>query len=802
MFLLSLTFSYGQNKVVDEIINKVNLFTKGLPVEKNYLHTDQSYYGAGETIWFQSYSTAGAKNLPSTLSQTVYVQLINSKDSLIDQVVIQSINGFGTGYLDLPPRLEPGNYQLVSFTNWMKNLGQDYFFRKEIRIVSEIGDAEPGTLNNQNIDLQFFPESGNLINQIPTKIAFKATDERGKGIALQGKVTGSDNSEMEFKTEHDGMGYLFMTPDLGTTYSAKVDGVDQSFPLPEVLSEGYSLRVNKTESDTLKITVLKNGSLNQGNPFQLLIHQRGDVLLTVEVNQKGNISIVEVPTIDFPSGVASITLFDSNQTPLAERLVFIENSFSDVSLTPSKSEYGIRDKVDLDISLNDNSIDTLAGVFSLSVLDLNQSLELEPERTIMTELLLSSDLRGHIDSPSYYFNQENTNRKEHLDLVMLTNGWRRFIWKDMLKESAPPIDYTIEKGVQLKGKIIRELSNNKAESNASVSLLNPAKGVVLESKTDRDGQFIFEDLEFFEGEEVILKTERQKGKKTNVSYIIDSSLYRTGYNPIFEKKSQKLETGFYLLSKQNRDKIDSAYAYLFDSTAIMLADFVLEDERIVTEETKLRRTTFGQGSDAVDFDDPMFLGQFDPIGALRGKFPGVDITGSAGSYSVSIRQAGRISPSPPLFLLDDVPVSMDLINSMSIDQIEKVVVFKGLSGPAVIFGQDGVGGVLAFYTKRGEDMPPRDLPNTGVITTKVPDSYQNYREFYAPKYDVKKQEHIKPDQRILLHWQPMLELSNKDQQHIEFWTSDLETTLLVNIQGLTYSGEPISKYIYIDVVKN
>lgn len=800
---LGISYSYGQNKAVEQIIEKVDLFTKGLPQEKIFLHTDRAYYGSGETIWFQSYAAAGSANLPSTLSQTVYTQLIDSNDSLIYQVVTESINGFGSGYIDLPPNLADGKYQLVSFTNWMKNFGEEYFFRKAIRIVNNDVEVLTSAVAQQNIDLQFFPESGNLVDQIPTKIAFKAIDENGLGVNIKGKILGSNGEEYDLVSDYDGMGQFFLTPTLGVTYYGQIEGIDEQFPLQEVQKEGFSLRTSQTQSDPLKITTLRNGRPDAGSQLQLIIHQRGRVLYSVEINQKGSISIAEVPTEKFPLGIVSITLFDEKGVePLAERLVFVENLSSQISISQLKKEYGIRDEVNLELALSSAQSDSLSGVFSVSVIDLNQSLELEPERTVLTELLLNSDLKGHISNPSYYFDPENSKRKEHLDLVMLTHGWRRFVWNEILNEDIPAIDYVMEKGVQLKGQIVREFSNDKAEANASVSLINPALGIFLETETDRNGEFSFEDLGLTEDDDVILKAERQRGNKTNVTYLIDSTTFKTGYSRYHEKYEEQLETGMFLLGKKTRDKIDSAYAYLYDSSAIMLGDFVLEGTRVADEETQLKETSFGKGTDAIDFDNPMFMGQFDPIGALRGKFPGVDISGFPGSYNVSIRQAGRINPSPPLFLLDDVPVSIDLINSMSIDQIEKVVLFKGLSSAAVLFGESGVGGVLAFYTKKGADSPSKSLPNTGVITRKVPNAYQLTREFYAPKYETKKPEHIRPDRRILLHWQPMLELNNWDKAKLKFWTSDLETTMLINIQGLTYLGEPISQSFYLDTVKN
>jgi hypothetical protein len=177
------------------------------------------------------------------------------------------------------------------------------------------------------------------------------------------------------------------------------------------------------------------------------------------------------------------------------------------------------------------------------------------------------------------------------------------------------------------------------------------------------------------------------------------------------------------------------------------------------------------------------------------------ITGTLGSYNISIRQTGRLNPSPPFFLLDDVPVSIDLITSLNVSQVERVVLFKGLSASAM-FGQDGVGGVLAFYTNTDIKSKNNREDQKGLFVAKIPNAYQRTREFYAPKYDVKKPEHIKPDRRILIHWQPMINVETSKSAEIEFYTSDLATSIMINVQGITLNGVPYSKSITIETKKN
>ncbi len=803
---------YAQSKKADDLTISLENFTKEFPQEKVYLHTDKTYYSPGESIWFQTYITSGPENQPSSLSQPLYVQLIDNLQKLITQKVIKTTKGFGAGVIDVTDSLITGNYTLVAFTNWMRNFDEDFFFRKKISIINDIQpEREPvNTDNEKTIDLQFFPEGGNLIQEIPSKVAFKAIGPNGRSVKITGEIIDSKGTHVaNLETAHEGMGFFYLTPLPGESYSAKIEGNEKTFALPLINESGLAMRVVPTETDILKLTITQNGA-SSSTPLTLLIHREGSVVFSATVDVSKTMVNLNVPIGELTSGIYNITLFDETNNPLLERLYFVENVINYVTMTSDKESYGTREKVSLKLNLDYTVSDTLNAVFSVSAYDIGQGLDKEPESNIYTELLLNADLKGNIENPIYYFNEENPEAKQHLDLVMLTHGWSRFKWDEVLNSSDKQLGFEVETGLSLKGISVRAFTDKPQPSN--ISLINKSKMIpdIIDLQSQEDGGFWFRNLDVFEGDDIILKGSWEKGTKkkpqNDIQFKIDSTIYpaptvlaAASIETINDRLNAVNER--FLEQRATREKIDAAYN--FDPDVRRLDDVIVEDSKNDIIREDLENTTFGRGTNAYDFTTQKNLAGPEIFDALIGKIPGLTIRMPkliGDSRIVFFRNIG-ITTVAPLFLLDDIPVDIQQIQMMAPDQFYKVVAFKGLPASAR-FGSAGLGGALAFYTKTGAGLvDERFEKEDGLISLQLNNSYQLTREFYSPKYDIEKPEHIKPDYRLLLHWQPMILLGPDNKVTLEFWTSDLETTVLINVQGLMVDGTPVSNIKYFEIKK-
>ncbi|MEO6289669.1 MAG: hypothetical protein ABIO76_07110, partial [Ginsengibacter sp.] len=232
--------------------------------EKIYLHTDRSSYICGETIWFKAYVTAAATNKPLPVSKVVYVELLNRNRQPVLQQKIAVKGGFGNGSFELPFSMSSGNYQIRAYTNWMKNFPAEAYFRKPITIVNTKKNLDSTAIASPvHYTAAFFPEGGNLVNGLRSKVAFKVTDNKSKGVDCHGMIVNESNDTVaSFKTAHAGMGHFYLTPATGKNYRAVItlkNGYLLKKDLPKAYDAGYVMHVGDTLANQIQVSVAAAG---------------------------------------------------------------------------------------------------------------------------------------------------------------------------------------------------------------------------------------------------------------------------------------------------------------------------------------------------------------------------------------------------------------------------------------------------------------------------------------------------------------------------------------------------------------
>tara|TARA_R110000822_G_scaffold277522_1_gene399394 strand:+ start:42112 stop:44586 length:2475 start_codon:yes stop_codon:yes gene_type:complete len=797
---ISIQNANSQNAQLNALTDKLEKLTTSFPQEKVFLHTDRKFYVPGDPIWFQAYITAYEANLPSVLSTNLRVELFSKDKELIVEQLVFAQTGYGEGVIDLPRDLKGGSYILRSYTNYMRNFDADFFFEKEIVVVSDSVEVETSSDIPQNlgeIDVQFFPEGGHLVSGLPARVAFKAIDNTGHSIDVKGELFYRSGKRINaIESEHDGMGAFNLVPQFGEDYFVRIEGSEQVFSLPEVEQKGYSLYAFPEAEGKIKLRITTNKELAKSEKHFLVIHSNGELYYDFELNLSDKLAIAMIPTDVIPEGIAHITLFDDSANPLLERLVFIKKPLdNELSVSTNKQEYTLREKVGLKIKAIDSLGNPQSGIFSLSVIDLGQALDYAPEQSIYSELLLTSDLKGYIDNPMYYFSSKNENALPHLDLVMLTHGWSRFSWEDLKKDVLPSLDYFVEQGLTVSGTLYK-FGSDKTISGGEVTFINnQATPPIIASATTSDkGKFIFEEAVVYDDETIFFRGQRDK-KRDNVRFEIDSIKYDwPSFSQNILLKGDKIDPTSnlsFLAKNERRDLIEKAYG--LDTGVTYLDSFAVEASREDGKREALQKTAYGKGSDAYSFvDSPSATSYTDVFSALVGKFTGVTISPTGfGAPQISIRQNSSIEQSfPPMILLDDVEVQMESAMSLDPNSISRVVLFKGLAASG-LFGSAGRGGVLAFYTKSSDGLEVETKKwDENFLSTTLQGAYSSSRKFYSPKYDVKSDLDIKYDQRLVLFWKPLIELDEHGEATIEFWNSDEETSILIDLQGLMSDGKP------------
>jgi len=777
---------------------KLSDYFSAFPIEKTFLHTDRTVYGNSEPIWYKAYLTQGHDHIPSEISNVLNVQLLSPTGDVIEQVKTYVEDGKGNGYIEIPESVENGAYQILAFTNWMKNFGEESFFRKTIQVYAQDSLSDSEKEQSTAIDLQFFPESGTFVEGIPTKVAFKAINQQGLPVAISGQILDKDNQFVtEFSTTHDGMGTLFLTPQIGKQYKAVSDEYDLELDLPNTANQGANIRINSLE-DSLKVTIIKK-ELELLEDLNLVVHNKGLISSVLQIESDKQISIFYLPNSTLREGINALTLIAAENLPLAERLVFKSLEEPEHSLSIAQDEVKTRSKISFDIELE--LPDSIKGNLSISAIDLNQNLNVTEHSNITSELLLSSELNGYIHKPIQYFNPTDTLLRSKIDLVMLTNGWRTFDYQKALKTNNYLAEFLPKRGVTISGVASNRGNKSKTVANAEIVLINldsePAG--VYNSQTNAEGVFEISEAKIFQTDSLIIKGQNEDKNDSQLSFTLDTAKYfiATKYirNPSEVPQQLADAQAAFIRRTNERNMINEVYASLFDSTARQLDDVVVEafgESKLQRrDETELLKTEFGMGDAAADFtDENVFGGTYgDIFMAIRGKIPGVDIVQVSNFETVvSIRQRGTLNPQEPMYLLDDVIVDKRAVQWLIPSMLDRVVVMKSAIKTAT-FGSEGFGGVMAFYSRKGVRKGSQKQDNLNL--QQALQGLQSSRVFYSPKYDMELPQHVAPDRRATLYWQPDLSIVGKEKKTVSFWSSDLETEIHINIQGITETGQTI-----------
>jgi hypothetical protein len=536
-------YAQNDNSVVKNAVSGLKTLMGDHVIEKAYLHFDKPYYAAGDTIYFKAYVTLGEQHELSKASAVLHVDLIDPGNSIVNSIKLPLVNGVGWGDFSLPFSYPKGNYRIRAYTRYMQN-APDYFFDQTLQVgslmTSKSAAQNPET--GQKVDLQFFPEGGQLVTAMISKVAFKAVGPDGLGINLRGVVLDNKGQPVAtFTPSHLGMGSFYFLPEAGKTYSAKVtfaDGSQNTFSLPAAVEKGIALAVKDT-LDKISIEIHSNQAYLQENmnkQISVVVYGSGTVN-TVNTRLDSRRLGFDIPNNQFPTGVVLVTLFSQNGEPLSERLVFVQNpDLVNLTVNSNKSSYSKRERVSVEVKALDKGAGT-QGHFSVSVIDENKvPFNDDNATTILSYLLLSADLKGHIEQPNYYFSHNTDKTTADLDALMLTQGYRRFIWKQLLEGNAPAFSYQPEKTIMITG-------------SAKTKSGTPAKGLdvmlvgahsTLVDKTDNNGKFVFENLPpFSDSTRLILQATGSTTKKNTTIFTVDAD----NAGPAVENNNTPLPAG-------------------------------------------------------------------------------------------------------------------------------------------------------------------------------------------------------------------------------------------------------------------
>lgn len=652
----------------------------------------------------------------------------------------------------------------------------------------------PVKATSDNIDLQFFPESGNLINGIRSRVAFKAVSADGLGAKVSGFVTDQNNNRVaELKTEHAGMGAFFLLPEKGNTYRAIIkfeDNSEKTYDLPKSLEDGYVLAVNNSDTANLGIKVSISSSLQTDGELKLVAESNGVVYyVSKSALDKSSFSAI-VDKKRFPTGILHLTVFSPQNEAVAERLVFINHSDAlSIKVNTEKPESSTRDKVKLTLDIKDAEGKPATGSFSLSVIDESKvPYNEENETTILSSLLLTSDLKGYVEQPNYYFTNTDHIKAGHLDVLMLTQGWRRFIWKNILSNTFPAIIYPPERTIQVSGTVYS--NNGKPVAGGKVTLFSATGDVFIkDTLTNKDGKFVFSNLLFDDSTKFVIQARNQKDRK-NVQIELDElppQLVTKNKNTANLQTNVNWSLISYLTN--SRKQFEELQRYGVAKRSILLSEVkIVEKKSAVKNSSNLNGA--GRADNIITAKDLEYSTDLPTY--LQSRVAGVVIRNGI-AYSVRSMNTSFSGLVPMQLIIDGMFVSPEFLGAINPHDVESIEILKSASNTA-IYGIRGGGGVLIINTKRGERNMGYKTYSPGVLSFK-PHGLYKAREFYSPNYEDPKLNTKIADLRTTIFWNPNLVTDSSGKAKVEYFNADGKGTYAVIVEGINIQGE-IGRTIY------
>ena len=806
--ILSFTI-YNQIDFQKILQEKLEDYSNNHYPEKIYIQTDKPIYTLDEDIWFTGYLVNGITHQRTDKSRVLHVELINPKDSIVAQRTLYVNDISVAGDIKIDNNWEAGNYILRGYTNYMKNDKYESFFKKEIPIYTIQKDSitqkdsileieneikSDTTLNLKPI-VSFYPEGGYLINNLPNRVAFKVKNDKYKNISLKGFLKNQNGEEItEIKTLEFGLGNFMINPKPNNTYylSILINGKEEKYPLPNALDKGYTLSVTNAGSSIIinAKSTLENGLQNT----YLVVHERGTLLFKnyQETNKKS--SSLKIPTTSLADGVVNFTLFNNEGNPVAERSVFVDNSKNNLKATINTNQqtYNSRKKVTLNLDVTNTSGTKEPSTLSMSVRDLKAFPYNTRTPNIKTYLLLTSDLRGKIEDPGYFFEKENDPKRRYiLDLVMMTHGWKRFTWQELLSNKDKKQKFEPENSISISG-VVKKLKKPYTENKGPVRLTFLGKIFSQEPTkiSDSLGRFTFGPYGFMDTIPVLIEARvhnfvSDDYKERNVVILVDqpeaSPEINHNTHSINNSNDLKKEANF-LKVTQYIEQIKFEYNQKVEKLKAVELTAKRKTEESRRRAEMNRKSGYGGvglgGSKRVDVGDLKGISSLTAY-QLASRLSGVYV--SNGKLYLTRTQA------PAKIFLDRMEVDSDFIKSINAFEISFVDVLVGAD--VNLLGTSG-GGAIALFSLSGNERSKAIKREPGVINFNAVGFY-TARKFYAPDHINGFEEMNNNDVRTTLHWEPIIKTTNDKSSEITFFTSDLKSDYIIEVEGISANGQPI-----------
>jgi hypothetical protein len=742
-----------------------------LPRESLFLHLNKSTFIKGESLWLKGYVYNRKEGVPFEETTNIYVGLYDKDGKQVSKHLLKAAKGYASASIKIDSTYASGTYYLKAATNWMRNFNEDDAFVQEIQIINE--NKVPEQQTALTYDLQVLPEGGHLVHDVPGVVGVKITDNKGLGVPFEKGVLVNESGKniTDFKSNSFGMASFSFTPNMASTYHVFVtlkNGEKVKAPIPSIKEKGIALKVNNTPGAANVIVSIATNKVTfkeiKRKPYYLLIHKDGEFKSSPFVFNKSEKEIILPLTGDFLfDGINTITLFDENKNPIAERLIFNDHNWK-----PAKTVVNVNEKLGDSISLKLN-------VFSQQNTPKNLSISVLPAETraynqklnIYSEFLLKPYVKGYIENPAYYFKEANRRKEYDLDLLLLTQGWSRYEWSDIFNRTPNPV-FEFEKGLTLQGNISQLQTDKFPAVFIEASKYHKERVVELDSKS-----FTIPEIYFETDEKVGIQLVKRNGK---LKY---SPLY---VRTVANLSNDNLNAEHFTTPKLYVDPLPEL-EYGLEDEKITLLDEIEVVGKSKEKEKRYNNFVYGKNDVTVDLETANKLPFVTDIIRRKGFDVNDDTPGVVKIFSR--RRSSLNNQQPPILYFDGTRLvdDFDFLYQLRSTEIERIVV----EPVGVSEGSRGAGGVIRIWSRKGSlfENVEKKKPSA-YVDNRI--GYVPVKKYYAPKY-------IYSSSLFryfgVVHWENNLITDNKGKALFNIPDRGLRE-VNIYIEGMTESGELIS----------
>ena len=832
LFLLSVCGLFamtarGENppaKVIfEQYMNQAQTFADNYPREKAYLHFDNTSYYVGDTIWFKAYVTLAEKQVFSSISRPLYVELVDQAGHVTDKQIIKLSQGEGSGQFVLPQSMLSGYYEVRAYTRWMLAFSDPQYFSRTLPIyqlshsdqlersistyeLSPSMEKRPEE-TREKLSLRFFPEGGQLVEGVTSQVAFKAESKNEGNLQLSGTLYTKEGQEItSFETLHDGMGAFEYTPSaLPAIAKVNFQGKKYEFTLPKALPSGYVLKVGNN-AGAISVTVSCNAATPQDTLAVFISHQgrpHAYQLIHCQANEPQQFTVL---SRKLPAGVLQISLLNRAGNTLCDRFVFASPR-APLQISPKglKEIYAPYAPIRCELQLNNAIGEPIPGKLSVSIRDAVRSDYMEYDNNIFTDLLLTSDLKGYIHQPGYYFTESSLRKQKELDILLMVHGWRKYDMTQQIGISPFTPLQLPESQLVLYGQVKSTILKNKLKDIAlSVMVKRDAEIITGQTVTDENGHFSI-PLEDFEGSmEAVIQT-RKVGKERNkdASILIDRhfspATRACGYKELHP------EWGNIAHWQQEAEKFDSLY---MDSIRRVDGLYLLDEVEIKSkrrrQSTNMATKINEQSIDAY-YDIRQAVDQLRDNGKVVTTIPEVMEKLNPLFYWDRSNDNCTYRQKPICYIMDNKILSSTEVNMMltEIDGLASIIISKGTGGVDDEIIQNtkisnsndvDVSELDKYSIFYLIPLPRHDVLNkheTAALGTRqtVMQGYTPALEYYSPAYIDKELYMDKADKRRTLYWNPTVQTDENGKAVIECYNNQYSTPLIIQAETMSNDGK-------------